>query len=271
MVIWLEDRGHFFRDQNDQIVRMVGYLDDLTERRRAAELIRQVNVELEERVAERTAALGVKTRELEAFAYSVAHDLKAPLRGIDGYSRRLQEDHLSELDDEGRTFVQRICDSTDRMKQLIDDLLAYARMEQREMGHSHIELRPFIEGLIEERRNELDARAIALTLNVNGAAIADASALAQALRNYLDNAIKFTRDTANPQIEVGGEENDRHWRLWVSDNGTGFDPKYHDQIFNMFHRLHNSEEYPGTGIGLAIVRKAIERMQGRVWAESECG
>jgi signal transduction histidine kinase len=158
------------------------------------------------------------------------------------------------------------------MKQLIEDLLAYSQAERRELNASKIELRPFIEKLVAERRSDLQARGIVVTLNFNGDAVtADAAALGQAVRNYFDNAVKFTRDATDPRIEIGGKSNDRVLRIWVRDNGTGFDSKYQDQIFDIFQRLHQADDYPGTGIGLAIVRKAIERMNGRVWAESEPG
>jgi PAS domain S-box-containing protein len=245
---------------------------DITERKRAEDALNQLNAELEQRVAGRTAALDAKARELETFAYSVAHDLKAPLRGIEGYSRLLLEDHLKGLDDEGRAFLHTIRDSTERMNQLIDDLLAYSRIERRALSAEAIELRPLFETLVEERKTELEERRINLTMEVNGSVVfADAAGLSQALRNYLDNAIKFTSDAPEPRIEVGAEETEKSCRLWVRDNGVGFDMKYHDRIFEIFQRLHRLEDYPGTGVGLAIVRKAMERMGGRAWAESDVG
>jgi len=241
-------------------------------RRRAITALDRLNVELEERVTDRTSALAAKTRELETFTYSVAHDLKAPLRGIDGYSRLLLEGYMDKLDEDGRAFLHTIRTSTNEMSQLIEDLLAYSRLEQQEMTSRRIELRPLIKSLVEKKRNELGERKVDFTVNVNGGTvIADVNGLAQALRNYLDNAIKFTSDDAESQIEIGTEETEKDCRVWVRDNGVGFDMKYHDKIFEMFTRLHNDEEYAGTGIGLAIVRKAVERMKGRVWAESSPG
>lgn len=241
-------------------------------RRRARQALNQLNAELETRIAARTAALDAKSRELETFAYSVAHDLKAPLRGIDGYSRLLLEEYAGKLDAEGRTFLQTIHDSTDEMNQLIDDILAYSRLERREVRTDRIELGPVINSLVEEKRHELAERPIDFVIDVNGATVrADASALAQAVRNYLDNAIKFTRQVGEPHIEVGSKESAESCLLWVKDNGIGFDMKYHDRIFDIFQRLNIAEEYPGTGIGLAIVRKAMERMGGRAWAKSEPG
>jgi signal transduction histidine kinase len=244
----------------------------IEERQRVGDALNRLNAELERRVIERTAALEAKTRELETFACSVAHDLKAPLRGIDGYSRLLLEDHLERLDEEGRAFLDAILRSTKRMNQLIDDLLAYSLIERRALSAEPIELRPFVETLVEERRTELIERRINLTIEVNGGVVvADAAGLSQALRNYLDNAIKFTSGAPEPRIEVGAEETEKSCRLWVRDNGVGFDMKYQDRIFEVFQRLHRLEDYPGTGIGLAIVRKAMERMGGRAWAESGVG
>ena len=241
-------------------------------RRRAKEALDQLNAELETRIEDRTAALNAKSRELETFAYSVAHDLKAPLRGIDGYSRLLLEEYSNSLDSEGQAFLQTIQDSTDEMSQLIDDLLAYSRLERRELKPDRIQLAPMINSLVEEKRRGAMEHPIDFVIDVNGATVlADASGLAQSLRNYLDNAIKFTSKVAEPHIEVGSKESAESCLLWVRDNGVGFDMKYHDRIFDIFQRLNVSEDYPGTGIGLAIVRKAMERMGGRAWANSEPG
>jgi len=246
-------------------------LFERSRRRRAKESLDKLNAELEMRIEARTAALNSKSRELEVFAYSVAHDLKAPLRGIDGYSRLLQEDYESTLDPQGQKFLETIRDSISEMNQLIDDLLAYSRLERRELTTNHIEVGPMIKSLVEEKRREA-GRPIDFIVNVNGGTIvADANGLNQSIRNYLDNAIKFTRKTEQPRIEVGSEETHDNCVVWVRDNGIGFDMKYHDQIFDIFQRLSRSDDYPGTGIGLAIVRKAMERMGGKAWAESKPG
>ena len=241
-------------------------------RQRARKALDQLNAELESRIEIRTAELNAKSRELETFAYSVAHDLKAPLRGIDGYSRILLEEYTGSLDSEGLRFLKTIQNSTDEMNQLIDDLLAYSRLERRELTTDRVELAPIVNSLVEEKRRETTERSIDFVIDINGAtALADSSGLAQSLRNYLDNAIKFTRKVAEPRIEVGSKENAESCVLWVRDNGIGFDMKHHDQIFNIFQRLNVTHDYPGTGIGLAIVRKAMERMGGRAWAESKPG
>jgi len=241
-------------------------------RQRANESLDRLNAELEDRIAARTAALKAKSRELETFAYSVAHDLKAPLRGIDGYSRLLLDDHAADLNEEGRFFLQTIRDSTDEMSQLIDDLLEYSRLERREFKTDRLELGPLINNVVEQKKREASECEIDFVVSVNGGSVlADANGLIQSLRNYLDNAIKFSRKVGQPCIEVGTTETPRNFLVWVHDNGVGFDMKYHDRIFDIFQRLNQGEDYPGTGVGLAIVRKAMERMGGRAWAESQPG
>jgi signal transduction histidine kinase len=231
-----------------------------------------LNEQLESRVQERTAKLESANKELETFTYSVAHDLKAPLRGIDGYSRLLLEGHADRLDDEGRQFLHNVRDATRQMNQLLNDLLAYLRLERQDVHLGRVDPRSLIEALLAERAAEIQARGVAVSVAVPCPSVsADRDGLTMALRNLLENALKFTRDAAQPAIEVGGRDGGDSCLLWVRDNGAGFDMKYHERIFTIFQRLHRSEDYPGTGVGLAIVRKAMERMGGRAWAESEPG
>lgn len=255
-----------------QTAFIVVLLVERRRRRRAREALDRLNAELEDRIAARTSALNAKSRELEVFAYSVAHDLKAPLRGIDGYSRLLLEDHAADLNEEGRSFLQTIKGSTEEMRDLIDDLLEYSRLERREFKSDQFELRPLITTVVEQKKRELSGNSIDFVVSVNGGrVVADPNGLTQSLRNYIDNAVKFTGHVSNPRIEIGSTETIKNFVVWVRDNGVGFDMKYHDRIFNIFQRLNPSEDYPGTGIGLAIVRKAMERMGGRAWAESQPG
>lgn len=241
-------------------------------RRLAKEALDHLNAELEDRITTRTAALNAKTRELETFAYSVAHDLKAPLRGIDGYSRLLLEDHAAGLDDEGRFFLETIHGSSEEMSQLIDDLLEYSRLERREFTAACVELGPLITEMVDQKKREVTGDPVDFVVHVNGGrVVADPNGLTQSIRNYLDNAVKFTSKVSHPRIEIGAEETMKNFLVWVRDNGVGFDMQDHDRIFDIFKRLNPSEEYPGTGIGLAIVRKAMERMGGRAWAESQPG
>jgi PAS domain S-box-containing protein len=239
---------------------------------RLKEQIERYAAELEEKVAQRTAELRDINAELETFAYSVSHDLKAPLRGIDGYGRLLLQDYADKLDEDGRTFLYTIRSATQQMNQLIDDLLTYSRLERRAMTTGSLNPRLLVEMLIAERADELNARQVTPSVDIPcGTVTAEAEGLVEALRNLLENALKFTRDVPAPRIEIGGRETDKTCILWVRDNGIGFDMQYHDRIFEIFQRLHRAEDYPGTGIGLAIVRKVMQRMGGRVWAESTPG
>jgi PAS domain S-box-containing protein len=260
------------KNKDGEVVLLIGANLDITAHKQAEEELRRLNAELEQRVAERTAQLLARNRELETFTYAVSHDLKAPLRGIDGYSRLLLEDYAEKLDEEGRAFVHTIRQATLQMGQLIDDLLAYSRLEHRPLHTGLVDLQALAESLVAEREGEIRARGAALRLALPGVEVsADPEGLGLALRNLLDNALKFTRDVPQPAIEIGGRQTQAGWVLWVRDNGPGFDMKFRERIFEIFQRLHRPEDYPGTGIGLAIVRKALERLGGRAWAESEPG
>ncbi|QSA97539.1 MASE3 domain-containing protein [Methylococcus sp. EFPC2] len=250
----------------------IAVVNDITERKQAEAAILRLNAELEQRVEERTASLAALNKELESFTYSVSHDLKAPLRGIDGYSRLLLEDHLDQLDEEGRLFLGYVRRGAAQMSELIDDLLAYSRMERRAMGDAAVDLNRLVGGLLAERQEEIAARGVRMDVDLGElSAHADPDGLAMVLRNLLDNALKFTRDSQSPTVAIRGRIANGKLTLSVQDNGIGFDMQFHDRIFEMFQRLQRAEDYAGTGIGLAIVRKAVQRMGGQVWADSAPG
>ena len=246
----------------------VAVVTDITERKRVEDEIRRLNAELEERVAARTAELATINKELETFTYSVSHDLKAPLRGIDGYSRLLLEDHVEQLDDEGRLFLHNVRHGVEQMGQLIEDLLAYSRMERRSLLGVPIDLAELMARILAERGDEIQARGALVSVDLGGlTARADPEGLALALRNLMDNALKFHRPDEPPVIRISGRAEAASVRIDIQDQGIGFDMRFHDRIFEIFQRLQRAEDFPGTGIGLAIVRKAMTRMGGRIWAE----
>lgn len=211
-------------------------------------------------------------RELETFTYSVSHDLKAPLRGLDGYSQLLLRHHSQALDEEGRGFLRNIHTATLQMGRLIDDLLAYSRLERQPQALTRLPLAPVVTHVLAGFADDLARRNIRPQIDLADAAVrADAAGLTLALRNLVDNALKFSLRSAQPLLAIRARVTDTAVLLSVQDNGIGFDMKLHDRIFQIFQRLQRAEDYPGTGVGLAIVTKAMERMGGLCWAESAPG
>ncbi|MDO9261156.1 MAG: ATP-binding protein, partial [Flavobacteriaceae bacterium] len=228
--------------------------------------------DLENRVEDRTQQLIEVNKELETFTYSVSHDLKAPLRGIDGYSNLLQELYTAELNEEAKTFIEKIRNGTQQMNQIIEDLLAYSRLDRTLIKNTSARIDLFINLIIDLYQKELsDFNFKVENIIPSVTIVADLDGLSIAFRNIFDNAIKFTKFVDNPKITIELEEHQDCWHLLITDNGIGFDMKYYDKVFQIFQRLHRVEDYPGTGIGLAMVQKAMQRMGGKVWATSELG
>ena len=278
---WIRDDGSPRHDSQGRFLGFIGYCYDITEAKELEFQMRRFHAELEQRVAERTADLATANRELATFTYTVSHDLKAPLRGIDGYSRMLQLVHGDLLDDGARDLVARIRHGAGQMNQLIHDLLAYCHLEQRQVRCTRVDLVDLARRAIEARRADDPGlgsgpgleRVLQLEApDTPVMACADADGLAMVLRNLIDNALKFSARSQPPCVRLRvSHGEDGCAMLSVHDNGIGFDMQYHDRIFEIFQRLERAEAYPGTGIGLAIVRKAMQRMGGRVWAQGEPG
>lgn len=252
-------------------LRSLGTVHDITERQRAEEQVRALNQELEQRVKDRTVQLETANKELEAFAYSVSHDLRAPLRAIDGFSHILLEDYSDKLDADGRHYLDVVRANTVKMGQLIDDILSFSRMSRRDIETADLNIGALAQSVFEELRAAAPGRTLRLQLGDLPAARGDRAMIRQVLTNLISNAIKFTGPRAEAVIEIGGtaDANENHY--YVRDNGVGFDMQYVDKLFGVFQRLHAADEFEGTGIGLAIVKRIVTRHGGRVWAESQLG
>lgn len=270
---WLRRTVRFIpREANGRGARFIGTLLDISDEVAAEDRLKRLNQELEQRVVERTEQLRQANQELEAFSYTVSHDLKAPLRGIDGYSQLLVEEYGPQLNEEGRGFVERIRQGVLQMGELIADLLAYSKIERRDMAQEPVALLPLAEQVVAGYQSDIDRHGATVRWAMEPLTLSlDREGMALVLRNLIGNALKFSRDREHPEIEIGARTEAGQRILWVRDNGVGFDMKYHDRIFGIFQRLHRAEEFPGTGVGLALVTKAVQRMGGRVWAESELG
>jgi signal transduction histidine kinase len=233
---------------------------------------RDLNRQLEARVAQRTAELGRAYGELEGFAYAVAHDLKSPLRSINSFAHLLRQ-HLGEgSTPEIAAHLDRIRKGSLKMAALIDDLLEYSHIERRALSVSSVDLSGAIGAILNECADDIQRRAVDVRLELAPMKLlVDAEGLGLVLRNLIENALKYSRDVAAPVLRIRASRSGGLALLEIADNGIGFDIAYHDQIFRIFQRLHRDDQYPGTGIGLALVRKAVERMHGRVWAHSEPG
>jgi PAS domain S-box-containing protein len=261
--------GTLVRDAGGQPLMAIATFSDITERRQAADLIHQLNTDLEQRVAERTAQLQTANNELEAFCYSVSHDLRAPLRSLDGFSLALLEDYSDKLDAQGRKYLDRIRAGSQRMGQLIDDLLSLSRVSRGEVSRELVDLSKMAREVADELRATAPERDAEFVVADGLIAETDGRLLRIVLTNLFGNAWKFTAKQRHARIEFGSTGENRSKEYFMRDNGAGFDEAYSGKLFGAFQRLHAASDFPGTGIGLATVQRIIQRQGGRVWAEGK--
>ena len=265
--IWVRTMGHPVIEDG-AVVRVTGTIIDITERKRAEDEVQRLNDELEQRVLQRTEQLDAANKELESFAYSVSHDLRAPLRALDGFSQILLDDYGARLDDEGRSYLDRIRAADKRMGALIDALLELSRLNRGELSRERLNISKMARDVAAELAEAEPGRAVELAIADGLEAHADRRLVQALLANLLGNAWKFTARHETASIEVGVDD-DGERAFYVRDSGAGFDMAYADKLFGAFQRLHSPGEFEGLGIGLATVQRIVRRHGGRVWAESE--
>ncbi|MFO8143891.1 MAG: ATP-binding protein [Dehalococcoidales bacterium] len=256
---YVREYGRPVADKNGYIFRFDSVISDITDQKHA-EQIKRINNEL-------TAS----NKEMEAFSYSVSHDLRAPLRSIDGFSQALLEDYSGSLDEQGQDYLNRICAASRRMGQLIDDILKLSRISRAEMQYQEVDLTALAESVLAGLNRARDGRKMELVIAPGLSAVGDSGLIRVALENLLDNALKFTGRQEQARIEFGATRLNGEEVFFVRDDGVGFDMAYADRLFGAFQRLHSQDEFEGTGIGLATVKRIVRRHGGQVWAESKMG
>jgi PAS domain S-box-containing protein len=265
---WFLTRVFPLKDEAGNVVRWFGTNTDLSQKRAADEEIRELNANLEQRVVERTAELESANKELEAFSYSVSHDLRAPLRAVDGFSQAVLEDYGGQLPEEGRRDLQTIRDGAQRMGVLIDDLLKFSRLSRVPLNKQQVNIGKLVGGVLESLNSQLEGRHIDIRIGELPECQGDAGLLNQVWVNLISNALKYTRRRETAAIEIGCKLEHDENVYFVRDNGAGFNMRYVDKLFGVFQRLHRADEFEGTGVGLAIVQRIIHRHGGRIWADA---
>lgn len=258
------------KDHDGNITHFLSTQTDVSERKKMEEELHQHRDKLESLVEQRTAELKVANKELESFSYSVSHDLRAPLRSISGFSQIMLEDYNNVLDAEGQGLLTRVIDNTQRMSELIDDLLSLSRLGRKELHTTSVNFDQLVNEIMRTLQDN-DTRLIEFSTTELGNVIADQNLLKVIMENLLGNAWKYTAKTDPARIEMGKQQQDGETVFFVKDNGAGFDMAYANKIFIAFQRLHKADEFEGTGIGLATVQRIIQRHGGRIWAEATVG
>jgi light-regulated signal transduction histidine kinase (bacteriophytochrome) len=258
-------------DPDGRVQEWIGSVHDIEDQRTAEHELRTLNAELEERVARRTSQLEAVNKDLESFSYSVSHDLRAPIRAIGGFCTLLMRDHEKDLNGEAQRKINVIKTEAERMGTLIDDLLAFSRLGRKALQPVDIDMAALATSTYERLNQGHNGKQIDFRLGSLPHANGDRSLFEQVWINLLSNAIKFSSKKEAPRIEVGAISDEREHTYYVRDNGAGFDPRYQEKLFGVFQRLHHNDEFPGTGVGLALVHKIVNRHGGRIWADGKPG
>jgi PAS domain S-box-containing protein len=271
-IIWINIRTQPVWDMRmNRLVRFYAAGKDITARKQVEEQLVTLNEELEARVADRTAQLGAINKELESFSYTVSHDLRAPLRAIDGFSRILLDEYGSMLPVEGTRFLTLVRENVAQMRKLIDDLINFSHMSRKSLNLETIYPHDLVRESLEELRSEREGRNIEMVIGDLPPFRGDPAMMKLVFLNFISNALKFTRNRPDARIEIGSFQKNSKTVYFIRDNGIGFDMRYCPKLFGVFQRLHPADEFEGTGLGLAIVQRIVHRHEGAVWAEGEVG
>jgi light-regulated signal transduction histidine kinase (bacteriophytochrome) len=265
---WFLTRCSSLKGEDGKILRWVGTNTDVSQKREDEEVIRQLNTTLELRVVERTAELEAANKELEAFSYSVSHDLRAPLRAVDGFSQAVLEDYGPQLPEEGRRDLQTIREGAQRMGTLIDDLLTFSRLSRTPLKKQTVDTGTLVRNVLEGLNSQREGREVEIRIGDLPKSQGDPALLNQVWVNLLSNALKYSRQRNPALIEIGCKREKDETVFFVRDNGAGFDMRYVNKLFGVFQRLHRADQFEGTGVGLAIVQRIIHRHGGRIWADA---
>ncbi len=268
-IVPIELRATLIKNEKGENIGMWAIVRDISQRKKTEAEIQHLNENLEAEVERRTAELSIANKELESFSYSVSHDLRAPLRAMDGFSLAVLEDYGSKLDPQGRDFLQRIREASQKMASLIDAMLILSKVNQADLHRTDINLSRMVENIAQELMTRDPKREVTWVIKPEMAVVADPVLLRSALENLISNAWKFTSKRKSGRIEIGRNEQDGEEVYFVRDDGAGFDMRFAGKIFGAFQRIHTSSEFDGTGIGLATVHRIITKHGGRIWAEGK--
>ena len=268
-VVWVRKSVSLARDLGGRAWRIIALIEDITVRKRIEDEICLLNEELEERVRQRTEELEAANKELEAFSYSVSHDLRAPLRAMDGFSKALLEDCGPSLSEDGKHYIAVICKGAQSMGALIDDLLTFSRLSRLPLQKRAVDTNKLVRDVLSDLGHQQEGRQLELRVSDLPSCEGDPALMRQVWLNLLANALKYTRQRSPAVIEIGATVEATECVYHIRDNGAGFDMRYASKLFGVFQRLHRSDEYEGTGVGLAIVQRVIHRHGGRIWADAQ--